>query len=112
MTAGIKNLRLAGHEVLTDGLGLPAKSIDAVLLFNSLHPANPVARQRAAAEVFRPGGRILAIHWRSEVRTSRGPDSSIRPQPEQIAEGAASIGLQPEPSQLLPPWSFGIVLRG
>jgi hypothetical protein len=85
--------------------------VDAVLLFNILHAENPVEMLRAAGEITRAGGRVLAIHWRSDVPTPRGPDLAIRPRAEQIANWAGSLGLQPEPSQLLPPWHFGIVLR-
>lgn len=111
VASGIRNLRLATRDVVADGFGLPANSVDAVLLFNILHAENPVDLLRVAAEVVRPGGRILAIHWRSDLPTPRGPALSIRPQPEQIAEWARSVGLRPEPSQLLPPWHFGLVLR-
>ena len=110
-TAGIQNLRLAVRDVITDGFGLPRKSVDAVLLFNILHAENPVEMLRAAGEITRAGGRVLAIHWRSDVPTPRGPDLAIRPRAEHIASWAGSIGLQPEPSQILPPWHFGIVLR-
>jgi ubiquinone/menaquinone biosynthesis C-methylase UbiE len=108
--AGIKNLRLVACDVIAAGFDLPPKSVDAVLLFNILHADDPVGMLRAAGEVVRPGGRVIAIHWRSDVKTPRGPDLSIRPKPEQIATWATSVGLRPQPSQLLPPWHFGIVL--
>lgn len=110
-TDGIRNLRLELRDVLADGLSVPAGSVDAVLLFNILHLENPVALLRAAADVVRPGGRVLAIHWRSDVATPRGPDLSIRPRPEQIASWAGTAGLRAEPSQSLPPWHFGLALR-
>lgn len=110
-SAGIRNLRLAVRDVITDGFGLPRKSVDAVLLFNILHAENPVEMLCAASEITRAGGRLLVIHWRSDVPTPRGPDLAIRPRAEQIASWAGSLGLQPEPSQLLPPWHFGIVLH-
>lgn len=109
--AGFRNLRLTVRDVIADGFGLPGKSVDAVLLFNILHVENPVEMLRAAAAVTRPGGRVLAIHWRSDVLTPRGPDLAIRPSPEQIASWASSVGLEPEPSRLLPPWHYGLALR-
>jgi ubiquinone/menaquinone biosynthesis C-methylase UbiE len=109
--AGIINLRLTARDVLAVGFGLPEQSVDAALLFNILHAEDPAEMLRAAAQVVRPGGRILAIHWRSDVKTPRGPDLSIRPKPEQIAAWAKAVGLQPEPSQILPPWHFGVILR-
>lgn len=109
--SGIKNLQLALRDVVADGFGLPARSLDAVLLFNILHAENPPGLLRTSAEVLKPGGRILVIHWRSDIATPRGPNLSIRPRPEQIAGWANSIGLHAEPAQLMPPWHFGMVLH-
>lgn len=106
----IRNLSLVLGDVVADGFGLPANSVDAVLLFNILHAENPLDLLRVAADVVRPGGRVLAIHWRSDIATPRGPDLSIRPRPEQIADWARSVSLKPEASQLLPPWHFGLIL--
>lgn len=105
---GIRNVRADLRDVLADGLGVPAGSVDAVLLFNLLHMENPVALLRVAVDALRSGGRVLAIHWRSDVATPRGPDLAIRPRPEQIASWAAAAGLRAEPSQSLPPWHFGL----
>jgi SAM-dependent methyltransferase len=110
-TAEAKNLRVAARDIIANGFGLPQQSVDAVLLFNILHAEDPGGMLRAAADVVRPGGRVLAIHWRSDVKTPRGPDLSIRPKPEQIAHWAHAAGLQAQPSLLLPPWHFGIVSR-
>lgn len=109
--SGIENLRLATRDIITDGFGLPTKSMDAVLLFNILHAENPVQMLGAAAELTGVGGRVLVIHWRSDIPTPRGPALAIRPKPEQIADWAASVGLEPEAPQLLPPWHFGLVLH-
>lgn len=109
--SGIPNLLVETRDVIADGFGLREKSVDAVLLFNILHTDDPQGMLRAAAEVVRPGGRVLAIHWRSDVETPRGPELSIRPKPAQIAAWAASAGLEPQPSLLLPPWHFGLALH-
>lgn len=109
--AKINNVCLTLGDVVVDGFGLPAASVDAALLFNILHTESPLDMLGAAAAVVRPGGRVLAIHWRSDVPTPRGPDLSIRPRPEQIADWARSAGLRPETNEVLPPWHFGFVLR-
>lgn len=109
--SGIQNLRLAARDVLADGFDLPAGSVDAALLFNILHAEAPVEMLHATAGLLRPGGRILVIHWRSDIPTPRGPALSIRPRPEQIADWATAAGLRPEPFQSLPPWHFGVVLH-
>lgn len=108
--AGIENVRVEARDVIAAGFSVPEKSVDAVLLFNILHAEDPTRMLGAAADVVRPGGRVLVIHWRSDIKTPRGPDLSIRPKPQQIADWAASAGLQPQPGLLLPPWHFGIVL--
>ena len=105
----VRNLVLERRDIVEKGLGLPEQSVDVVLLFNILHTENPVEMLRAAVAPLRPGGRVLAIHWRSDLPTPRGPDLSIRPRPEQIAAWATSAGLRPRPSRLLPPWHFGVV---
>jgi SAM-dependent methyltransferase len=108
---GIGNIRAELRDVVADSFGPAVNAVDAVLLFNILHAEAPIDMLRAAAGIVRPGGRVLAIHWRSDVPTPRGPDLSIRPRPEQIASWAQEVGLQPEPSRLLPPWHFGLALR-
>lgn len=111
--AGVTNAIVAHRDVIAEGFPLAAASLDAVLLFNILHAENPVQMLRAGAELLRPGGRILAIHWRSDVPTPRGPDLSIRPRPEQITAWAAAAGmLEPDgPPQIVPPWHFAMRLR-
>ena len=110
-TADIRNLRATVRDVIANGFGLPDGSVDVVLLFNILHAENPEQMLRASAALLKPGGRILVIHWRSDVPTPRGPKLSIRPRPEQIAAWGKSVGLQADPSRLLPPWHFGLALR-
>lgn len=109
--SGITNVRTNVRDVIAGGFDLPANSVDTVLLFNILHGENPTQLLRGAAELLRPDGRILAIHWRSAIPTPRGPDLSIRPRAEQIGTWGNSAGLQPQASVLLPPWHFGLVLE-
>lgn len=109
-SAGVRNLNLAVRDVVTDGFGLSDASVDAVLLFNILHLENPVELLRIAARVVCVGGRVLAIHWRSDVATPRGPALSIRPQPEQVAEWGTAVGFALAEVRVLAPWHFGVVL--
>jgi SAM-dependent methyltransferase len=109
--AGVRNIQIHRRDVVADGFGLPAASMDVIFLFNILHAEDPVALLRACAERVRLGGRVLVLHWRSDVKTPRGPELSIRPRPSQIAAWAHDAGLEPGPSVLLPPWHFGLALR-
>ena len=111
--AGQHNVKLSLRDVIADGFGLLPGSVDAVLLFNILHAEDPGAILRASAHLLAPNGRVLVIHWRSDIVTPRGPDLSIRPRAEQIVQWAADNGrlratLGPLP---LPPWHYGLVLE-
>ena len=90
--------------------GLPDESCDACLLFNILHGPAPEALLREAGRILRPGGRVLVIHWRSDVPTPRGPSLAIRPRPGQVQSWARAAGLQAGAAIELPPWHFGVAL--
>lgn len=98
------------RDVIRDGFGVAG--MDAALVFNLLHCEEPVALLKQAADAVRPGGMVLAIHWRY-ADTPRGPSLAIRPRPEQIAEWARQTGrLIPEGDAIdLPPWHYGWRLR-
>jgi SAM-dependent methyltransferase len=110
--ADAKNVTLQERDVVAEGFSLPGDSVDAVLLFNILHAENPVELLRTSAGVLRPGGRILAIHWRSDVTTPRGPDLAIRAHPEHIIDWGRQTGMlvADEAHRILPPWHFGVTL--
>jgi ubiquinone/menaquinone biosynthesis C-methylase UbiE len=99
------------RDVLRNGFRLPDESCDAVLLFNILHCPQPEKLLIESSRVLRTGGRVLVIHWRSDLPTPRGPALEIRPKPETVHAAALLAGLAPEPAILLPPWHFGVVLR-
>ena len=111
--AGLGNVKLSLRDVIADGFGLTPSSVDAVLLFNILHLENPTALMRESARLLSPNGRVLVIHWRSDIPTPRGPDLSIRPRPEQVLAWARETSALESDvaSVILPPWHFGISLR-
>lgn len=110
--AGLRNVVVKQRDVIHSGFGAAPGSQDGCLLFNILHCDEPIAILREARRCMRPGGRVLAVHWRSDVATPRGPSLAIRPRPQQIVSWAIRSGLQPEGAGLdLPPWHFGLVLR-
>ena len=111
--ANVTNARVSQRDVIVDGFGLPSGSIDAVLLSNILHAENPVQMLRASTALLSPGGRLLVTHWRSDVKTPRGPDLSIRPRPEQIEAWVTEAGsLRVErAAEIVPPWHFAMALQ-
>lgn len=110
--AGVRNLKAEVRDVLGAGFGLPDASGDVCLLFNILHGAEPEPLLAEAARVVRPAGRVLVMHWRSDIETPRGPPLSIRPRPEQVARWAAAVGLVVDGASMdLPPWHFGLTLK-
>ena len=107
---GVVNVNAARRDVLADGFGLESKCCDAVLLFNILHFPQADDLVRRATEVLRPGGRVLAIHWRSDLATPRGPPLYLRPKPTDVHRWADAAGLTVTSITELPPWHFGAVL--
>jgi SAM-dependent methyltransferase len=108
--ARLDNVHPTLRDVLVHGFNLPSGSCDACLLFNILHFADPQALVAEAARVIGPGGRVLVMHWRSDIPTPRGPDIAVRPRPVQVQSWAAAVGLSTGLTLDLPPWHFGIVL--
>jgi SAM-dependent methyltransferase len=111
--AGIENVRIAVRDVITDWFPLELNCVDAVLLFNILHTERPVQMLRSSSALLKPGGRLLAIHWRSDVETPRGPVLAIRPRPEQIESWARETGglRLEQPPRIVPPWHYVLSFR-
>jgi len=96
------------HDVMEHGFGV---TVDAVLLFNILHCEQPVRLLGLAADVLRPDGKVLVIHWRCDIPTPRGPSAAIRPRPQQIIEWAARSDLIAGDVIDLSPWHYGLNLK-
>jgi SAM-dependent methyltransferase len=109
-SAASRNISYALRDVFAEGFGIEPASQDACLLFNILHCEEPVRLLAEAARIVRPGGAVLAIHWRCDPATPRGPSMGIRPTPEKIVQWAAQTNsLKTASSALdLPPWHYGL----
>lgn len=107
---GTANVVVHLRDVIATGFGLPTGSCDAVLLFNILHFPEADQLVQSAAQVLRPGGRVLAIHWRSDIPTPRGPPVLSRPKTTDVQRWAKSAGLSLTETMELPPWHFGASL--
>lgn len=107
--SGVSNVKLILRDVAVEGFGTELAG-DACLLFNILHANDPGVLLHAAAAAVRVGGTVLAIHWRYDPSTPRGPSLDIRPRPEQIitwAEKTGRLGLSGSVIDL-PPWHYGL----
>lgn len=107
--AGLANVVVAERDFVAAGTGLPEAAVDAALLFNILHAAEPVSLLREARRVLKPGGSVHVIHWVSDRATPRGPALAIRPRPEQCRAWLAEAGFRVPPADIdLPPWHYGV----
>jgi SAM-dependent methyltransferase len=108
--AGLSNVACGLRDVMVDGFGVAANSQDACLMFNILHAEQPVALLAQAAGTVRVGGCVVAIHWRYDGTTPRGPSLDIRPRPEDVVRWGRQTGfLEAEGETIdLPPWHYGI----
>lgn len=107
----IDNIILEERDVLTDTTGLKDNSVDYVMLFNIIHHHTPSDFFEECHRILKTKGRIGIIHWRSDIKTPRGPDLSIRPRPEQIIEWMDRTKFQVDKRPLiLEPYHFGLIL--
>ncbi len=109
--AKLNNVEAALRDVLTDGFGLSAESVDYVMLFNILHLDTPVVLLKEAHRVMISGGKLGAIHWNYDPSTPRGPSMEIRPKPEECIRWAEQAGFHSPKMYDLKPYHYGIVLE-
>ena len=95
-------------------LPLTAKSLRFITVFNLLHFPNPTAWLTQLHDLLADNGKLLIIHWRSDIQTPRGPDMALRPSPESIQAWCNVAGFS---SSLVIdisescPWHFAIVAQ-
>ena len=92
--AALANVVVQKRDFVTEGCGLPDRSVGYAMLFNILHIEEPVKLLREANRVLVPGGKVGIIHWKHDVKSPRGPSLEIRPRPEQVSEWGEQAGLQ------------------
>jgi ubiquinone/menaquinone biosynthesis C-methylase UbiE len=109
---GINNIELHQADFIANGTGLPANSVDYVMIFNILHHDHP---EQILSEIFRilkKDAKAGIIHWRSDIETPRGPSLAIRPQPKTCANWAKEAGfLIFKNSFFIEPFHFGLIIQ-
>ena len=89
---GIKNIKVELRDVASEGTGLPDFSQSHVMIYNLLHLEEPISLLMEAFRVLRPGGVLSMMHWRSDIKTPRGPSLEIRPKPEHCISWISEVG--------------------
>ncbi|MDO8663078.1 MAG: class I SAM-dependent methyltransferase [Candidatus Omnitrophota bacterium] len=108
---GLSNVQTVERDFITEGSGLPDRSVDYVMLFNILHLEKPMMLINEARRILKDGGRLGIIHWNYDPKTPRGPSMDIRPKPEQCIKWAESAGFSNAIQYDLKPYHYGILLK-
>lgn len=109
--AGVSNVELQCRDVLAEGTGLKAGSVDRVMLFNILHFSERHQLLIEVERILRPGGRVDILHWRKDTPTPRGPQLDSRPDTPMVLQAIEGIGLiQKGEACILPPYHWGMQL--
>lgn len=108
----ITNIEFFNRDIIKDGSGLAAGSVDYVMLFNILHHDKPNELLTEAHKVLSKNGKVGIIHWRTDIETPRGPDISIRPKPEHCVECAKQARFEIYKSpEILEPYHYGLIIE-
>ena len=105
------NVKTVLRDFIADGSGLPAESVDYVMLFNILHLENPGLLLAEAKKILKKGGKLGIIHWNYDPSTPRGPSMDIRPKPEDCIKWAIEAGFSDPIQHDLKPYHYGIVFK-
>lgn len=110
-TLQIENVVPAERDILSHTTGLASNSVDYVMLFNILHNDSPMDFLNEAYRILKPAGKVGILHWRSDIKTPRGPHLSIRPKPDQILQWLDKIKfrIHKEPI-VIEPYHYGMII--
>ena len=111
--AGVGNVQALLRDFVGQGTGLAGNSVDAVLLFNILHHAEPLALMAEARRILTPRGVMAVIHWNHDPATPRGPSLDIRPRPEHCIAWAQAAGFNFAERHRFdfPPYHYGLLFQ-
>ena len=84
------------RNVLSNGTGLPDGCAEFVFLFNVLHTQYPRILLDEAFRILSQEGKVVVLHWRTNIPTPYGPPSAIRPSPKDCRAWIKNAGSSPE----------------
>lgn len=107
----INNVIALQRDVIAETTCLPDNSVDYVMLFNILHHESPADLLNEAFRILKPRGMTGILHWRSDIKTPRGPSLAIRPTPNQILQWIDKKQFNIyKPPMILKPYHFGMII--
>ena len=107
----LSNIKILNADISDPDFQLPEK-IGYALLFNILHCENPEFIIKNVFKNLNEDGKIFVIHWRSDIKTPRGPPLVIRPKIQDIELLFTKLGFQVEKQfEVISPYHYGISFK-
>ncbi|CAM3893539.1 class I SAM-dependent methyltransferase [Arcobacter cloacae] len=110
----IKNIICKKIDFLENGTSLDDNSQGHVMVYNLLHLENPQKLLKEAFRILKDDGIISIIHWRSDIKTPRGPSLDIRPKPQDCERWLKEISfkeIKHMEFQDIAPYHYGIIAK-
>lgn len=110
----IENIICKKIDFLEDGTMLEENSCGHTMIYNLLHLENPNRLLDEAYRVLKKGGTISIIHWRSDIKTPRGPILEIRPKIEDCInwlEKSKFLNIEEVNITDIAPYHYGIIAK-
>lgn len=110
--AVLTNVRTELRDFVVHGTGLPASSVDYVMMFNILHAEESDRLLAEARRILAPRGKLGVMHWNYDPATPRGPSMAVRPRPERLRREIVAAGFTQLTDLIdLPPYHYGFVFE-
>lgn len=110
----IKNIICKKIDFLENGTSLDDNSQGHVMIYNLLHLENPQKLLKEAFRILKDDGIISIIHWRSDIKTPRGPSLDIRPKPQDCEKWLKEISFKEinhMEFQDIAPYHYGMIAK-
>lgn len=110
----IRNIICKKIDFLENGTKLEDCSQGHVMIYNLLHLKNPLKLLKEANRILKKDGIISIIHWRSDIKTPRGPTLDIRPKPKDCEKYLKEVGffdIENIAIADIAPYHYGIIAK-